>query len=167
MPCRRATRSTRVLDDDNDDAAAEDGAPASENTNTANVATPAVVGAKRTPRGTAASTPRAAGGAKRAAGKSPAGGAKSAAAAAGGAIMALAPETEATLCAAVNDMLVQQRYVDEWNVSGVARWLQEHKGITVSEELLAEYFDRVDQKATAEQPHVLYDIAEKAIHRDY
>jgi hypothetical protein len=150
----RRTRRTRVLGDDDDDAAAPE---ATENVNTANVA-PAV-GGKRTQRGTAA----AAAPARAAAGKA----ATAAAAAPSGAIMELSPETEVQLCAAVNDMLVQQRYVDEWRIEGVARWLQENKALTVSEELLERYFDRVDQSLTAQLPHVLYDVAEKTVHRDY
>jgi hypothetical protein len=76
-------------------------------------------------------------------------------------------DAEARLCKAVNEMLVAQRYVDEWKVEGVQRWLVETKGIAIARELLEQYFDRVDQNLPAAVPHVLYDVAEKAVHRDY
>ena len=84
-----------------------------------------------------------------------------------GGILALNPEVEAQLCKAVNDMLFEQRYVDEWKVSGVARWLQENRGITISESLLSNYFDRTDLNLTAEQPRILFDLDQNTVHRDY
>ena len=116
---------------------------------------PAQVGGKRTPRGTAATT-----GAR-------SGGRSAAAASDSNAIMELSTANEAKLCKAVNDMLVEQRYVDSWQMPGIVRWLQEQRGITVSEDLLEKYFDRVDQLQTAEQPHILYDLSEKTVHRGY
>jgi hypothetical protein len=83
------------------------------------------------------------------------------------AIMVLNADAEERLCKAVNDMLVQQRYVDEWKVEGIQRWLQENKTISISREMLEQYFDRVDQSLPATVPHVLYDVAEKTVHRDY
>ena len=145
--CRRATRATTVLDDD-DDAGPSGGA---ENGDTSN--TLPKVGQKRTPAGTA---PKRSG---RVSEAPPA--------ADGNAIMKLDAATEQTLCDAVNDMLVEQRYVDEWKIDGIARWLQASKGITISEKLLEEYMDRVDQNLPAKVPHVLYDLAEQTVHRDY
>lgn len=81
--------------------------------------------------------------------------------------MALTPAVEAQLCAAVKDMLLAQRYVDEWKVAGVVRWMQENKSLTIAEPLLAQYFDRVDQNMTAEAPGILYDAVQSAVHRDY
>jgi len=64
-------------------------------------------------------------------------------------------------------MLFEQRYVDQWSVAGTVRWLQQHRGITISETLLRSYFDRVDQKLTEDAPGLLYDAEDGAIHRDY
>jgi hypothetical protein len=144
--CRRATRSTRVLGDDGVVATgAENAGPGN--------APPPTVGQKRTQGGQALRRSTRTTSAQ--------------AAAVSDAVMSLTAETEAKLCTAINDMLVEQRYVDEWKVEGVARWLQESKAMTVSEALLESYFDRVDQNMPDTVPHVLYDIAEKTVHRDY
>jgi hypothetical protein len=79
----------------------------------------------------------------------------------------LTEELESQLFQAVSDMLVDQRYVDEWKVEGVVRWLKENKDMNVSQDVLEEYFDRVDQNLPSQVPHVLYDVAEKTVHRDY
>lgn len=76
-------------------------------------------------------------------------------------------ELEMQLCRCMNDMLLAQPYVDEWALSGVQRWLQTNKDLAVPLDLLEKYFDRVDQRLTAEVPFVLYDVAEKTVHRDY
>ena len=144
--CGRATRATKVLDDDDEPMAAA----GAENADTQNTAPQ--VGQKRAPGGTRSRRSEKA---------------DAPAEEAGDAIMALNSATEAKLCAAIDDMLVAQRYVDQWQVDGVVRWLQEHKGVTVSEKLLEEYLDRVDQNLPEKVPHILYDLSEKTVHRDY
>jgi hypothetical protein len=79
----------------------------------------------------------------------------------------LTQELERQLCQCVHDMLVAQRYVDEWPLEGVQRWLQTEKDVVLPLELLEQYFDRVDQRVTETVPYVLYDVAEKTVHRDY
>lgn len=79
----------------------------------------------------------------------------------------LTPELEDQLCELVNEMLVDQRYVDEWQVDGIQRWLKENKDLELPIALLERYFDRVDQRLPVKCPYVLYDVAEKAVHRDY
>jgi len=64
-------------------------------------------------------------------------------------------------------MLVAQRYVDEWKVDGVHKWLKDNRSLEVPVTVLEEYFDRVDQSLPEDIPHVLYDVAEKTVHRDY
>jgi hypothetical protein len=81
--------------------------------------------------------------------------------------MELTSELEEQLCELVNEMLVEQRYVDEWQVSGVQRWMKENKGLDIKVDLLEQYFDRVDQRLPVKVPYVLYDVAEKTVHRDY
>jgi hypothetical protein len=82
------------------------------------------------------------------------------------AVMSLDVPAQAKLCASVNAMLQAHAYVDSWKLGGVARWLQE-QGITISEDLLHEYFDLVDQNEVTPLPHVIYDISERTVHRDY
>lgn len=79
----------------------------------------------------------------------------------------LTPELEDQLCELVNEMLVEQRYVDEWQVAGVQRWLKDNKDLELPVDLLEKYFDRVDQRLPVKVPYVMYDVAEKAVHRDY
>lgn len=74
---------------------------------------------------------------------------------------------EKRLYDAVSTMLVAQRYVDEWKVEGVQKWLMENQNLEIPVGLLEEYFDRVDQSLPENIPHVLYDVAEKTVHRDY
>lgn len=113
-----------------------------ENVNKDNTAR---VGQKRTTSGTAADPPRQ----------------KQAGA------MQLDAALEKTLFDAVSAMLVGQRYVDEWKVEGIQKWLRDNKCLEVPMTVLEEYFDRVDQNLTENIPHVLYDVAEKTVHRDY
>lgn len=82
-------------------------------------------------------------------------------------VVELTPELEDRLCDLVNELLLEQRYVDEWKVDGIQRWLKEKKSLDLSMDLLEKYFDRVDQQLPVKSPHVLYDVAEKAVHRDY
>jgi hypothetical protein len=82
------------------------------------------------------------------------------------AVMSLDVAAQAKLCAAVDAMLQAHAYVDSWKLEGVARWLQE-RGITISEERLHEYFDLVDQNEVTPLPHVIYDVSERTVHRDY
>lgn len=108
------------------------------------------VGQKRGAGGAPARTPRA-----------------SQAAAATQQLTELTPELEDKLCDLVNAMLVDHRYVDEWQVAGIQRWLKENKDLDVKVEVLEQYFDRVDNRLPVRVPYVLYDVSEKTVHRDY
>ena len=156
--CRRATRRTpAVLEDDDDAMDAADAPPAAtenedvRNTDGGGAAAAPAVGDKRTKA--SKRVPRRA-----AAGVATGGGT---------AIMALDASAQASLCAAVNEMLQKHAYVDTWRLDGVARWLQEQRGVTIAEALLHEYFDLVDQNEVTPVPHVIYDVAERTVHRDY
>lgn len=111
--------------------------------------------------------PQAAVGQKRGAGGAPASTHRAPQAAAGMQPLELTPELEEQLCDLVNAMLVDQRYVDEWKVDGIQRWLKENKDLDLKADLLEKYFDRVDQRLPVKVPFVIYDVADKTVHRDY
>lgn len=61
-------------------------------------------------------------------------------------------------------MLVEQAQTSEWALDVVVQWLL-GRGISITNEMLHVYLDRVDLVLTAKQPEVLYDLSNKTLQR--
>ena len=74
--------------------------------------------------------------------------------------------SEARLCKAINGIVVAQADKESWSLQTMAVILRGVAEIAITEELLHQYMDRVDQSFPAEVPHVLYDLDTKTIYED-